>query len=73
MRIEVTGLWLQNEEKRALAKVSFHDEINSPHSSGQAEVFIPLTGTIEEMKQAALDKAFAFLNEVLSPDATIIK
>lgn len=73
MQIEVTSLWLQNEQKRAVAKVSFRDEVNVPHNGAIVEVFIPLTGTIEEMKQVALDRARAFLVEALSEDATVIE
>jgi hypothetical protein len=73
MQIEVTNLWLQNEEKRAVAKVSFRDEVNVPRNSAVVDVFIPLTGTIEEMKQVALDRARAFLTEALSEDATVIE
>ena len=42
MQIEVTNLWLQNAENRAVAKVHFYDETTTPHNSAVVEVFIPM-------------------------------
>lgn len=72
MEIEVTNLWLQNEQKRIVAKVSFNDEVNTPHNGATVEVFIPMEGTLEEVKLAAINRAKEFLKEALAPDATII-
>lgn len=72
MQVEVTNLWLQNEEKRAVAKVSFRDEVNSPHNSATVEVFIPMAGTLDEVKAAALEKAREFLGQALADDVTVI-
>ncbi len=72
MQVEVTNLWLQNEDKRAVAKVRFHDEVNSPHNGATVDVFIPMGGSIDDMKKAALEKAREFLREALAEGVTVI-
>lgn len=66
MQIEVTNLWLQNSERRIVAKVRFYDELNSPHNSATAEVFVPMVESLDEIKRSAIEKAREFLAEAIS-------
>ncbi len=72
MRVEVTNLRLQNENKLAVATVYFYDEANSPHNDATVQVFVPLAGTLDEVKAAALEKAREFLRQALADDATVV-
>lgn len=66
MKIHVGNLSLQNEEKRILAKVNFHSEVGPPFNGGMVEVFLPMHGTVEEIKAAALAKAREVLAEAIA-------
>lgn len=66
MKINVSSLWLQNEESRIVAKVSFHQDANPPYNGGTVEVFLPMQGTVEEIKAAALVKAREVLAEAIA-------
>ncbi len=68
MQIEVSRLWLQNEESRIVATVFFHDDHDDdrPHNSSKVEVFIPMVDSLTEIKKLAIEKAREFLTEAIS-------
>jgi len=66
MQIEVTKLWLQNEEKRIVATVRCYDEVNTPHNDATVEVFIQMLESLVEVKKAAIERAKKFLEEALA-------
>lgn len=66
MKISVGSLLLHNEQNRIVAKVSFHQDGEPPYDGGTIEVFLPMQGTIDEIKVAALVKARAVLVEAIA-------
>jgi hypothetical protein len=72
MQIEVSRLWLQNDESRIVATVFFYDDHDDdrPHNSSKVEVFIPMVDSLAEIKKLAIEKAREFLTEAISSTST---
>ena len=66
MKITVTHVNL-NEDMEIMATVSFWDDLNSPHFRAEVTVYIDNRDRlISELKTGAIEKARAFLSQILS-------
>ncbi len=66
MKVTLSHLEYQEENKRVLATVTYNEKVGEVYHSAKVTVFVEWTDSYEELKRQALLKAQDFLSQCAS-------